>query len=315
MKTGWALTDNPFENSTRGSHMKMLHLGQFTLSALKSQISDPFFLNLYDYLKPFEQNYKAAYNHWQGNKGDKKGKTLGLNQLLKKLSNPVISDWQVKVMIHYGKNTGRYTALFPKGTKPFHNGSKAERLNAVGVLSQTIGTDTNLAALKTEVDAYHEMLINAQAGQSRENGALAGKSNEVEKLRKELAIALMVIYGNLVVLYAERLESIDHYFDLENLRDKRQKSFTRTIKPGLSKTIIKRTFKLTQSLKIHNTGHTDLLFCVRLSKGMVCETGFIVKAGQTKINTAPLLGNLETEKYLTTTNNGTEVGNCVVTLL
>ncbi len=315
MKTEWSLIDNPFENSTSGNYSKMLQLCSYTDSALHNKVSDPFYLNLYNAFHPLVQNYRTAHSIWNAQRGIKKAGTYNVAQLLKQLSRPLIGNWNVAVQQFYPKRTPRYREIFPLGVKNFHNGSREERISVVQVLVKGIGSDANLAALKTEVEAFALLLNNARTEQLGGKGSTQKKSSDVEKLRKQLAVAMMSIYGNLVVLNAGKLENIEPFFDLETLRDKRQKTFTRKLKAGQSKTLVKRTLAPDSELKLHNTGTAEIRIGLCPAKGMVCTAGVTVAAGATLTVTAQQLGQVAEDKFLTVTNTAEQEGGCVVTLL
>ena len=315
MKTGWSLTDNPFETSTRGNYTKMFFISRFTNAVLQHKISDPFFLNLYNIFHPVFDNYLNSYNEWGAGKGIKKGETLNVSQLLKKLSHPLIGRWNGMVQVEYARRTPRYAEIFPQGVKHFHNGSREDRISTVTTLAKSIDSDAALAALKAEVDAFVLQLTIARRTQLGSKGNTKTKSGDVEKLRKKLAVAMMVVYGNLVVLYADKLDWIEPFFDLETLRDKRQKTFTRKLKAGQSKTLVKRSLSPDSELKLHNTGTGEIMIGLCPAKAMVCTTGVTVDAGATLTVTAQQLGAVEECKYLTVTNIAEQEGSCVVTLL
>lgn len=315
MKTGWTLIENQFEISTRGNYGKMLSIGNYTLAVLKKHSSDPFFLTLYNNYQPIIKSYGLSFNQFKVSLGKSAGGTLHVSQLLKKLSNPLIINWKAQIQLVYAKGSPGYVRLLPKGTKPFHNGSREERVSAVGTLIKAIGSDPALAALKAEVEIFY---ADVSTGRGKQLGSRGDKKNfsaEVEIKRLQVAIALMVVYGNLVVHYADQLERIEHFFDLETIRDKRQKTFTRKLKPHQSKTVVKRTLLPTDELKLQNTGTDDLLVCVCQGKKQICTTGFVLPASSTKTIAANLLGDVAELKYITITNTSELEGHCVITLL
>lgn len=315
MNTGWSLIDNPFEISTQGNYSKMLKISNFTDSALKAFSADPFFLNLYNEYHPIHELYLEKESQRGMRRGKQMGGTLNVKQLLKQLSNPNIGRWATTIRNQYPINTERYKSLLARGAKPFHNGSREMRISAVGALARSIGSDANLVALKAEVDAFYQLLDSGRSTQLGGKYETKNSSNQVEAQRNAVAVALMKLYGNLVVHFADKLEQIELFFDLETLRDKRQKVFTRHIKPGKSKTIVKRTLLPESEVKIKNTGATPLLVCVTSSKSMVCETGFISSPHSEAVIPASQLGDVTQLKFITLTNNTEAEGSCVIMLM
>lgn len=315
MKTGWSLLDNPFETSTRNNYRKMLALGRFTLAALHSQAAQPFFLSLYTDLYPVVTAYKTVFSDWSNEVASRQGESLNVTQLLRMLSNTHIVRWNATVLVQYDKNTPAYKAIFPNGFRQFHNGSKDERISAVQALGKSLENVAPLAALKTEVDAFAVQLVTARGNQLGSKGSAKQQSANVEKARVQLAQGLMAVYGGLVIHFVQQLEKMEPFFDLETLRDKRQKTFTRTLRAGQSKTLVKRTLLPDSQIRLHNTGEVALLAGVCAARGQSCLTGVTVEPQQTITITAQQLGDIAQHKFITLTNPGQAEGTCVLTLL
>lgn len=93
------------------------------------------------------------------------------------------------------------------------------RINAVGLLSQSLSDFPALAAVRTEVAAFHQDLLAVRTEQQGFEGDLAELRAKLEDARLVLAEALFSTFGFLIYLYRGDPDRVSRYFELQYLRN------------------------------------------------------------------------------------------------
>lgn len=300
MKT-WILLINPFLSATRKSFLKAMRISTYHDSALNAAKSDPDIQVAYNYYHPIHLNYKTLYDDWIQQGGEQQGKTLNLNQLLRLLSGSKIEQWDVKIQNQYLPNTPAYKRLLPNNRQPFQTGGQVERMNAVKVLSQTIGTDEALATVKTDVDSFNAQLEAAVANQKGDISSTRTDSSNLEIARQSVGDGQYANLGRLITKYASTPEKIAPFFDLQTIRRIKQTVFNGTLKGGEIHTIVKRKFNSTDAITLTNLGVEPLKFYLASAKDMQPGAVFVTVNGGAKTIVASELGDVA-NRYLTVLN-------------
>ncbi|HEX3007100.1 MAG TPA: hypothetical protein VHO90_05735 [Bacteroidales bacterium] len=292
MKT-WNPLINPFLNATRKNYLATLGISTYHDSALSAVKSDPFFSALYNYYHPIHMAFKAAYNDWVEQGGKQQSGTLTLRKLLRQLSNTKIKEWDVVIQSHYSLGTATYTRLLPGRRSPFQNGKYLERIQAVQVLNNAIGTDEALATVKLDVNTFNDLL---QAALTAKNENKKTKKNDtavVENARAAVCDAQWGDLGGMIQKYCSTPTMIEQYFDVVAIRRKQQTEFTGHVKAGSVYTILRHTFNSTDQLDLINPGTVPLKFYLTLWKDMQPGTKFVIVEQGIKTILASELGDLE----------------------
>ena len=261
MATNWSYSDNTFNNATVGNYKKYFSISTYHDEALEAHSSNAAILPLYTFYHPLHLAYKAAYNGWSSSKDTKQGDTELVKQMLADLANPKIQQWDIAIQQFYLKGTPQYKALLPNGRQEFQKGSQQERIEAIETLILNIGTDANLATLKTTIQTFYDLLSDAQGKKIGKQSTTETDSDAVEAARVTAANAMYKNLGNLMVLFFENPLQIEPYFDLALIRTTEQTTFVNNDVKALKVTsIVKRTLADNKTITIRNTGTEVLIF-------------------------------------------------------
>ena len=289
----WSFTQNPFLNATVNSLRIAVRISNTHLAAITKFAGDPFFDALIAFYAPLDAALNTAVTAIKEAGGEQQGSTVNLNQLYNLLSGSRARQWDIAIQGVYELGTPQYKALLPHRRTPFQIGTQTERRTAVQTLSEAIGDDAKLAAVKTGVDDFYKQLSDALSGQ---NGDVQGGgilSKQAEAARVAMCIGQYADLGGLMQHYAETPDMITPFFDMI-IRSGAQVLFTGDDKPQEHKNIFKHTFAAADMLLLENDGVTDLQFYLAESKTAAPgKTLVIVPAGQKIIVPATQLGDLQ----------------------
>ena len=305
----WNYLSNQFLNQTENSFKKATILSTYHDAALlAASVAHASLLPLYTRYHPLHQTLIADYNKWKSLGGSQEGDTLNVKQLLA-LSSPKLDAWEVVVLGFYIKTTVRYKQIFPNGRKPFNRGSVDDRINAFGTLSTNIGADANLAAVKTEVDAYYLQLTNARTEQDGGKQETREGSGEVDAAR---IAAMTMQYRNLGVCmdeFFDNTELTESLFDLETLRESTQVLFTGTLSPLETEPVLVHTFLPDDVLRLKSTLGGKVDFYLATTAGGTNSTLVSVPPLSELVITAADFGITDygTHRYLTAMNTATDI--------
>jgi len=305
----WIFIQNPIEHATEGSFAKSMIVSTFHDSALLAGSSIPFVHLLYESYHPIHLTLKADYKAWDIQEHAQEGKSLTLEQLFVLLRGTKIRKWDVSIQNEYEKGTERYVALLPDGRGPFQTGSQQSILDAVETLSGAIGTDAALASTKADVDAFLELLDEANTTQKGSKKDTSTLSQQLEISRINMCIAQYGNLGMFINQYKATPQLIPPFFDLVNIRQHHQVMFTGHLKPLYNRVICKHTFDADEQVKITNTGTTDLVFYLgQLKTSKLPTLLHIVPAGTQVTELASVLGDLSNKFVIVYNPNETEMG-------
>lgn len=296
----WIFIQNPFLNATESSYLNAMGISTYHDSALAKVVSDAFFAALYASFHPLHLAYKTAYDSWVAQGGEQQSDTLTVEQLLRLLFAK-IGQWDIKIQNQYPINTAGYKRLLPNRRKPFQRGGQIERIAAVKALSQNIGDDTSLAAVKTDVDNFEAQINEALKTQKGSISATKNMSTELEAARVAMCTGMYANLGALIQKYAATSDRIEHFFDLQAIRNMQQISFTGSLKAGEVYSIVKHTFGADDELWLSNSGNAMLKFYLSNTRNGSPDGTFVTLPKGEIVVKASELGKL-TDTYLTVQN-------------
>jgi hypothetical protein len=309
----WIYIQNPFLNATIGNFLNAMVISTYHDSALAAAKDDASISVLYASFNPLHLQYKEAYDSWKSHGGTQQSETLNLSQLLQ-LLNSKIGQWDIKIQNIYAQDTAAYKKLLPNRRAPFQSGTQTERTSSVKALSQSIGSDASLVAVKTDVDSFYEQLQQALTAQKGSLSSTKNMSTGLEAARVAMCTAMFANLGALIQKNAANPERIEQYFDMKSLRNAHQVVFTGHVKAGEIRTIVKHTFDQEDELLLTNSGSTPLSFYLASVKNASPgETVFTLSPGEQKV-LASALGKL-TDTYLTVQNSSIITGEFEVEIL
>ncbi|MBK5286222.1 MAG: hypothetical protein JJE25_12555 [Bacteroidia bacterium] len=293
MKRPWIFLINPILVATENSYRMAVRISTYHDSALLAASADPFFLALYNLYHPLHLQLVKDYDNWHTQMGLQEGESLNVNQLLRLESNTKIKQWDVAIQNVYAQGTPKYMSLLPNHRTPFQQGTQNDRIQAVHSLSNAIGTDLALAAVKADVDAFYTQINNALTAQKGAIAVTKTLSDAVDASRIAMCIQQYANLGSLINKYAAVPSDANQYFDEEGIRNAQQVMFTGHVKPQHTHTIVKHTFAAADNLKLENPGNTMLSFYLAQVKGaQPGATVITLNAGEQQTVPATALGNI-----------------------
>jgi hypothetical protein len=273
-KQGWQFGKNPFLSATHKNYSRAQTIGNYTYAALLANQSNPNILPLFNLYKPIYEAYESVFMVWESSLGMKKGSTQTLKEQMKTLVAKA-RKWDVAIQNVFAHDTAEYKTLMPHGRSPFNRGGHIPRINAVAALETNLTGMVPLAALKAEVSSFHTALNDALGSQNGHSSASSFNSKTVEIKRKELCRAMFMVLGMLIYLYPDSQDSIASYFDLQALRQHRQKDFNGHLAAGKTHIIARRTLKATETLQLINKGNSVLRFFLAANKSAAMGDVFV----------------------------------------
>jgi len=309
-KAEWDLFSNRFEKATRGNYTKAIAVGlQHCSSLFADSATVPVALTCYNLVKPKFDLFKAAVTALNSQSGTQGGDVLGFKKLIKSMRTK-LDYWQALIKAVYPAETDTFVALFPKGRTPFNRGSHQNKVDAVGTLIETIGSDASLAAVKALIETFYTNMLATFETKDSSKETTKTDSTAVETARINMCIEMQGNFGLLTTAFKAKPSLAAKYFDEELLRNILQMIFALTIKALTNKNIFKRTFAKPLTQKIKVTNNTNTVCILFLSEKKLGETGLMfVLIQPLSIATFLLtdLGDPSTQTYLNIYNTNTQI--------
>lgn len=277
----WLFITNPFLNAVKNNFKKAVKISTYHDAQLKSHDTDAFFAPIATAYHVLHLELVNAYATWLAQGGTQKGSTLDTNQLLLLLVSNKIPDWEYTILGVYKKGTPQFLAIFPRGKKPFSNGSIESRVTAVKQLNISLNNIAALAEVKTAVDAFLNQLLTSREIQLGNKGMTENLSTAITHINQ---VAMTEMHSNLGLLISHfKNDPIEagEFFDLETIRNHDQIIFKDSVAPTKERNIMKHTFAKADGLKLTNNGTVDLQFYLAPTNNAVPASG------QTVVSLAP----------------------------
>jgi len=265
----WKYLTNQFLIATTDNFRKALKLAEFTDSALSQRTSDPFFNAQYLIFHPLYDTLNIAFDKLETQRGTQKGKTTSVEEVIKELSPKKINQWDSAVQAAgIVKGSANYVAIFPNRHKTFQRGDILTRINSVNSLSMAIDLQIPVGAppthplvlLKSDVDIFYTLASDIYTKQQGEISDTGSDSDIVEQARVNAMVGLYAFLGACINKFADNPVVIEPLFDLETLRNIRQRLWQQTIAPSTTKLIVKRTLIPAQQLRLKVDSTKPLIF-------------------------------------------------------
>lgn len=302
----WSFATNPFVSVTENSYYNALELGTFHDNALQAAKTDTGIATMYSSFHPIFLSFKTNYISWVTQGGTQQGETLNLVHLLEALSSEKIKRWDISIQVVYDSASVKYKKLLPNKRSPFQKGTQLERIHAIQALSKAIGTDTALAALKTDIDAFLVLIDSAYNTQKGSINSTKSASSNLEISCTALCNAMYANLGALIQKYSTTPFKIELFFDMKIMRRVMQTLFTGHIEPLAIVNVFKHTFYDDDEVLLKNLGTATLQVYLAASKDAhPTATAYKLTPGDHTIQ-AKLLGNLD-NAYLNIFNPDTNL--------
>jgi len=220
----WNFILNTFEINTRRKNKALLSLGADHLAKIKAKAAtDPDFLQMQNDFETIFEDYDQIFTQHSMAKGEFKGDTLGLKQVMQKLNDSKLKEWEGGIHALYPEDSPDEIALFPRKRRPFQESTYETRLMAVQALSEKLQAIPALATTYANVSSFYNLMLTTRQTQKGVKGKLGILSKVREQQRKLVCEAL---YGNLGLLmrkYRKTPLNIKVYFDLSLVQRKKKK--------------------------------------------------------------------------------------------
>lgn len=219
MTSNWFFLNNVFLNVTKGSFKRMLLMARDHHDKLKVEAAtDPAIDALYQDFLPFYLRFNTLYSAVTSNAGVYSGSTLSVENLLSDLSSTKAKRWDIMIQNVYDDTTVPYRIVFGTGRAPFQKGPYDMRIAAITSLTTNLAVYPDLAAVKTDVDAFLQALDDARTAQQGSEKRDATFRNDLEDARVDLAIAMHRAFGGLIQLYADNTKRIEIFYEMKYVR-------------------------------------------------------------------------------------------------
>lgn len=219
----WSYLQNPFENVSKRNKKNMYLMATDHFDKLFARSSDATIAALYNYGKPYFDDFKAQYSKTQNVNAIYQMHTLEVQTLLKKLQSKLIRQWDTKIQVVIDKKLPDYLSLLPKGRTPFQTGAIELRINNVKALANQLENYPSLAALRAEIDDFHAQLLQLRSEQQGAEYLVQSNLVTLEKTRADLAQAMHSILAGLIQRYIGNLGVVESFYELKYLRQKVRK--------------------------------------------------------------------------------------------
>ncbi len=310
MKRTWNYLVNVFVNVTKGSYVKMLSIITDHESKLKAKESDVEIQPIIERTTTAKNELSAKFNSWKSAKGIREGETLRFNNLMNELSAVKIPRWEAMVRIEYPERSADFKIIFPDGRTTFRIGNFETRIAKVGALAETLLNYELLATAQSEVDACYKELLAARDVQQQKEQLTASTSGELDQARIAAGEIMYANLGYLMNLYYQNPETVEEFFELENIRAHEKKSGPEphviSIEPD-STTDAGIEFDENDVFRFNNFGNVTLYAFSAATPDASCpENAIVIEADNEKSCLASELGDAGND-YILITNKNTEV--------
>lgn len=266
----WHFSNNTFETATKGSAKKLIILAADHLSKLKAESTKPEIADIVAETEVPVFDFTTYFAELKAASGVYKGTTLAFKRKIEELRGTKIKEWDIKIQNVHIDGTSDYTCILPKGRAPFQKGAYENRIANVYALFKQLEEYPSLSAIKTEVLAYHTLLVEMRDNQQRKEGLVNEMSAELKKAAKVLTNQMYKNTAKLMLIYFETPGQIERYFDLTLIRRKNTKKadmdddvygpFDGTVNAGKVTNVLDNNFTALSDINIENTGSVPLLF-------------------------------------------------------
>jgi hypothetical protein len=218
MKTYFGV--NHHANVTKGSQKFANHLINYLYNKLLAKQTDADIATIVVFYVVFVQDWNKGYVKWHDAFNFEMSTTIEMNAMSEMLTKVKAPLWVGKIWGVYPQGTSRATALIPHGRQALITGTATEKISGMETLLAQIGTDPDLAALKTDVQNFLDIFRAASEHHSKAIIDLKELSRDQEHLRIKTTASMLHCQGSLILKYWEMPEKIDLFFDVSAMRNR-----------------------------------------------------------------------------------------------
>lgn len=161
-----------------------------------------------------------------------------------------------------------------------------------------------LASVKSDVDAYYTLLINAFNTHQGQDSSIGTASDLVETQRINLCNGLQWVLGGLMQKYYTNLLQIANFIDIESMQSNKQYKWVKKKLKALSLfNIFERTLEATDKVRIKNNKLASLQFYCAKNAGDAVGAVFVtVNAGEEVIHPIADFGDFANNHFFNVYN-------------
>ena len=261
---------NFFNNATKGSFKRMLILSRDHHDKLKQRATtNPAFIPLFEDFLPAFTAFETALTQVGNIALDRQQYTMRVETAFEQLRGGIIEDWDIRIAFRYRPSTPDYQFLMGIGRTGFYSGSYEQNLRQVRDLIDRLGRYSDLADVKTDVEAWYNATNAHRTHQQGLEGGLQSAQTAVEETRQQLADAMYKVYGGLITIYYNKRWELENFYEIKYLQrttstaDKATNAENtpsipqKTILVDANTVILQDTFIENESIEIYNSGTTD----------------------------------------------------------
>jgi hypothetical protein len=175
---------------------------------------------LFTAYKPLHVDFSEKYSTWVSRRGSYKSATAAFTNTMDSISKGVSQGWENTIVGFYPQGSVRYIELFPQGRAKLGKGAYDQRLILLDAFVQAMGSDANLATLKTAVQAFVTTLKTLRDDQQTLEGQVPQASADVEAARMACAVGMYSNLGMLMSLFKDNPLLVGTFWELSLLRSK-----------------------------------------------------------------------------------------------
>jgi len=262
----WIFTINTFEVNTADSNEKMLSIATDTEAKLQAESADPDINILYTSYFPVYDAYRQIQINYDVAAGNRKGKTLNLENLMKIELPKEIRKWEGFVRSIYTEDSPEELEIFPNKRDPFLQGTYEQRISAIGTLATRLAADSNasIQGYAPTVLSFYNLIFSARDTEQNKEGVLGILSDTREQQRKLLATELFGVLGGLMRKFKSDPLQAARFFDLSLLREtgdepkQRMKGRIANAENGNPLSLVKGTIKDADGVQVGESFFTDV---------------------------------------------------------
>ncbi len=252
----WKYIDNQFIFVTSDSVRKAVILSIFHDNALRTlSVTYPLLLPLYTRYHPLHLALVAAYNQHTSSGSLQQGDRLTVTQQYAISKKLLVNVWLPLILGLHPKGSPRYKAILPGGLSPFNIGTIDTKIDAFGVLGLNIGSEADLATVKTATDSNHASLLLLREAQSSAITTTSDNSDTLETARKAAMVMQYRNLGNMMDNFYDTIETMcPLVFDLVTLRENPQTIFTGSILSMAKENLLAHSFLAVDKIAVKIVG-------------------------------------------------------------
>ena len=311
------LIPNRFATATRNNPVKAGTIGNDVEATLaeKAAADLPTYGTMYNTYKTANHIYQQLLASHAYSIGQKEGASQTLAEMIDEMRAKGRL-WKRGIDAVYNEGTPEYKAIFPDGITPFSTGKQTDMLTYTHGVSLALVGLPLVSSVKSDVDAELAKFTGINLGQKGKVSATKAASDELEAGRKNLCDSLLLVQGQLIVLFYKMPEVIDAFFPMELINHAAQTVYTDNIAAGeVVHFVVKRTLAGTVGVDMTNNGSSELWFYWAASRTAAFDpaTATKVMPGETISKTAAEMGASAVNCFLLAHNaDGLNAGHYTV---